>query len=333
MAAIAFLVVRRRRQSRGQHNNTKFSGFDPHHDQGWLHMEDTNTGSSGNMHPNWKRRRRIPNSLRFIKNDLQSTPNSPQSTAPSPLESFYFTPDSSPVVPPPSSNSFQSINRQTRVRSMDQELLVIQEQIGTHRNSPQLIRNDPQSTPNSPDSTAPLPLESFYFTPASSPMIPPPSSNSFQSTDRQTRVRSMDQELLVIREQIGTHRNSPQLIRNDPQSSPNSPQPTVSSPLGSFYSTLASSPVILPPSSNPFQSTDRQTRVRSMDQELLAIQEQFGAHRNNPQYDPMEDQTLSPFTVRGPQGGVAEPALESSTWELRHQIQSIQEELSRREVK
>ncbi|KAK3830339.1 MAG: hypothetical protein J3R72DRAFT_257899 [Linnemannia gamsii] len=257
ITAIAFLVVRKLRQSRGQHNNSKHSDV-PYHDQGSLRTEDANIAPSTNVHSKWNRRQLTPNSPQFIGNDPQSLPDSSQSTTSSPLASSSTIASPSPVIPP-SSKPFQSIDRQTRIRSMDQQLLVIQEQIGAQGNNPHFIRNDPQSTPNSPESTA-------------------------------------------------------------------------SSPLGPSYSTLAS-PVIPPCPSKPFKSTDRQNRVRSMDQHLLVIQEQVGAHRNNPQYDPTVNGTLSPSTVRGPQGGgKAEPASGTSTQELRYQMQSIQAELDRRDA-
>ncbi|KAK3830338.1 MAG: hypothetical protein J3R72DRAFT_257892 [Linnemannia gamsii] len=247
IAAIVFLVVRRRRQSRDQHNSTKDFDHVPHHDQGSSRMDDTSNGSSANLHSRW--------------NQNRNKPYSPQFTS----------------------------------------------------------RNDPQSTPNSPHSTLP-----------SYPAIPPPPNTPFQSIDRQTRVRSMDQQLIVIQEQIGAQRNNPHFIRNDPQSTPNSPESTESSPLGSSYSTLTSPSVIPPRPSKPFKSTNRQNRVRSKDQQLLAIQEQVGAHRNNPQYDPTVNGALSPSSVRGPQGIQTEPASKRSTQEIQYQLQTLQAELSRR---
>jgi hypothetical protein len=79
---------------------------------------------------------------------------------------------------------------------------------------------------------------------------------------------------------------------------------------------------------------DRQNRVRSMDRQLLAIQEQIRIQRIDPQYDPTLDQTLSLSTVRGPQGGgeKVEPTWGTSTQEIRQQIESLQAELNRRDA-
>ncbi|KAF9123087.1 Multiple epidermal growth factor-like domains protein 8 [Mortierella sp. 14UC] len=133
--------------------------------------------------------------------------------------------------------------------------------------------------------------------------------------------------------QIQKTPSSPQLIRNDPQGTPSSPHSNVPSPLASSPSSPSSSSLAVPPlPSDPLLSTDRQKRVRSMDQQLLAIQEQIRAQRNNPQYDPTADRTLSPSTVRGPQGGgeEPEPVWGTSTQEIRYQIESLQAELNRR---
>ncbi|KAK3830336.1 MAG: hypothetical protein J3R72DRAFT_478845 [Linnemannia gamsii] len=254
ITAIAFLVIRRRRQNRGQHN-TKHSNVIPYHGEGSPSMDNTSIGLFAYMRSNWNQRRKKPS-------------------------------------------------------------------------NPQLIlRNDPQSSPSSPQSTASPPLASSSSLASSVPVSLPRPSISFQSTDRQTRARSMDQQLLVIQEQIGAQRNNPHFIRNDPQSTPNSPESTASSPLGPIYSTLDS-----PRPGKPFKSTDRQKQVRSMDPQLPVIQEQVVAHRNNPQYDPAVDWDLSPSTARVPQGGQTEPISETSMQELRHQIQSLEAELSRRKV-
>ncbi|KAF9912337.1 hypothetical protein EC991_011029 [Linnemannia zychae] len=122
---------------------------------------------------------------------------------------------------------------------------------------------------------------------------------------------------------------SPQIIRNDPQGTPSSSHSTIQSPLVSSASIPPSSPFVLPLSNTPFQSMDRQQRVRSMDQHLLAIQEQIDPYKGSPQYYPV----IADRTLRGPQGGgEAEPASKTTTEELQYQMQVMEEELKRRDV-
>ncbi|KAF9912339.1 hypothetical protein EC991_011031 [Linnemannia zychae] len=126
---------------------------------------------------------------------------------------------------------------------------------------------------------------------------------------------------------------SPQIIRNDPQGTPSSSHSTIQSPLVSSASIPPSSPFVLPLSNSSVQSSDQQKRVRSMDQHLLAMQEQTDPQKGSPQYYPIADRTLSPTTLRGPQGGgEAEPASKTTIEELQYQMEVIQNELKRRDI-
>ncbi|KAF9899317.1 hypothetical protein EC991_009092, partial [Linnemannia zychae] len=127
-------------------------------------------------------------------------------------------------------------------------------------------------------------------------------------------------------DQIQKTPSSPQIIRNNPQGTPSSPHSTLPSPLASPPSIPTTSPLVPHLLNKSFQSPVQQTRVRSMDQHLLSIQEQIDPHKGNPQYYPIADRT-----PRGPQeGGEAEPASKTTTQELRYQMQLMQKELKRR---
>ncbi|KAF9912338.1 hypothetical protein EC991_011030 [Linnemannia zychae] len=136
--------------------------------------------------------------------------------------------------------------------------------------------------------------------------------------------------------QIQETPSSPQVIRNNPQGTPSSPHSVIPPPLASFPPTEPYTTPALPIDDDPSQSLDRQKRVRSMDQQLLAIQEQIGTNRSNPQFYPTNDEALSGSSNRGPQlGGERGEAVlvsDSITQDLQYQIQVIRRELSRRGV-
>ncbi|KAF9912336.1 Multiple epidermal growth factor-like domains protein 8 [Linnemannia zychae] len=159
VAAIAFIFVRRRRQSRDQRRNSKHPEYNPHyqynntnhpeytpyHDQELPSMGDTDTRPFVDTRFKWTQIQETPSSPQVIRNDPQRTPSSPHSTLPSPLASF----PSAQSSPSPSrlNDSFQLLDRQKRVRSMDRQLLAIQKQIGLYRNDPQFDPTIDQALP------------------------------------------------------------------------------------------------------------------------------------------------------------------------------------------
>jgi hypothetical protein len=130
IAAIVLIFFRKRKQSRNKYNNAKHPEYVQHRYQDLASFAETDlatfaemdTGSPAPVRFNWPLQK-ILGSPQLIRNDPQGFPLSPQSILPS-----------APAFP---SDSFQPMGQQKRVRSVDQQLFSIQEQIRTHRNNPQ----------------------------------------------------------------------------------------------------------------------------------------------------------------------------------------------------